>query len=240
MTTSSAPPGLAAGDIPTEAPGFGELAGLFEELTGEDLAGGELPDSTSTADSPGAQGVLAPISPERMLAEIRAVPPAPATVRIDTFIQECVTIEPIALTEEFARLPADFARWNEVYAVAHERYLKAKLHAARTRATAALNIRRNPALYAQAYKVPKLTEGIIESILALDADVQVAEDVVVHAETERNRVRGVLIALGRKNDALVTIGAHQRAEMSNANGMRGGPGWVGQSVEGLPRRGTDR
>ncbi len=147
------------------------------------------------------------------IAPMMAPIPSAPNIELEPYLTECVALEPIALSEEFARLPADYARWNELLAEAYHAYLVAALNTRRVRARATLAIRREPAVYAALYRC-KITEGTIADIVALDRDVREAEDAEAAADRDRSRVRGVLSAMSRKSEALVTIGAHQRAELT--------------------------
>lgn len=179
--------------------------------------GGELPPSGLEESAE-----LAQITADSPLGS--SIVHSPDTVPIDPALREAVHIEPMVLTEEFARLPGDMARWNELYAEAHERYLMAKLNAERTRSRRALYIRRNSSIFASTYGV-KMTESAIMDILNTDKEVMAAEDVTVYADRERTRLRGIMSALVRKSEALVSIGAQLRAEMTfhphlnNTNGQ---------------------
>lgn len=181
----------------SDAPPDADLADLYE------------PDAGTLAPTHLAFDALA--EPEALAP---AMPPLPDTpdLALEQYLADCVALEPIALSEEFARLPSDYARWNELLAEAHHRYLAAALNTRRVRARATLTIRRDPAVYAALYKC-RITEGAIADIVALDRDVRAAEDAEAAADRDRARVRGVLSAMARKSEALVTIGAHQRAEL---------------------------
>ncbi len=181
-----------------------------------------------SADPGGGGATLTPALYDPLADDLAAIAPdmtplpaAPA-FELDPYLTECVALEPIALSEEFARLPSDYARWNELLAEAHHRYLAAALHTRRTRARITLAIRRDPAVYAALYKC-KITEGAIGDIVALDREVRAAEDAEAAADRDRSRVRGVLSAMARKSEALVTIGAHQRAELTLTPHIRSQP-----------------
>lgn len=148
--------------------------------------------------------------------------PSAGQVPLDPYLLDCVCIEPEALTEEFSRLPTDFARWNEVHTAATELALKARLHVTRTRAERRKFYRRNLTLHAQAAHA-KPTESFLEDLVCLDPEVRLSEDALVLAERERTRVRGILSALSRKAEAIQSIGATRRAELSINPDMREKP-----------------
>ena len=63
-------------------------------------------------------------------------PPGQSEIVVDAYLYDCVNVEPEALQEEFVRIPADLAYWNERYAQAHREHLLAKLDAERAEALA--------------------------------------------------------------------------------------------------------
>ena len=163
----------------------------------------------------------------RAQADLRNVPDAGA-IPLDGYLDECVRLEPMALTEELARGPGDFARWNELYATATEAYLQAKADVGRVRARRGLQLRRNRGLVAQMNPGVNITEATLADLVTLDPEVIAAEDRMIGADRDRTRIRGILSALNRKAEALVSIGAHMRSEMQwtsshvNAPSRRGG------------------
>ena len=162
---------------------------------------------------PSNMGVVSP--------RMARLPPTPE-MELEPYLDECLSLEPEAISEEFARLPADFARWNELYAQAHYAHSAADLAVRRARARVALRVRRDAPLYASTYKC-KVTEGSLADIVACDPEVCAAEDARARADRDRNRIRGILVALKAKDSALVTIGAHQRAELTLTPHIRSTP-----------------
>ena len=191
-----------------ENAGERELAGLY----GQHAMDSDDPSGLAVVDG----GLF---DPAGELGGLRRLPAAP-DVHLDPYLLECVHLDPYFLDEEFARVSGDFARWNELYVEAHERYLKARLHSVRTRASRAMHIRRNIKLYAAVNGNIKITESSLADMITLDPEVVTAEDVLVMADRERTRIRGILSALSRKSEAMVTIGANQRAEKNAPSHMR--------------------
>jgi len=188
------------------------LDGLFSPFDTEPAT-----DTLDPADTPPGEDV-----PLYSITDATRLIPSAGSVPLDPYLLDCVSLEPEALSEEFSRLPTDFARWNEVHTAATELALKARLHVSRTRAERRRDYRRNLSLHAQAAHA-KPTEGFLEDLVSLDAQVRDAEDACVLAERERTRVRGILSALSRKAEALQSIGATRRAELGLHPDMRSQP-----------------
>lgn len=202
MVTDSTSSALDAYFNPTPDDGAADPAHLLPDLEADDGFGDPLGDPTA----PPTMGV-------GVITSLRDVPDA-GLVALEPYLHECTRIEPMALSEELARGPADFARWNEHYAAATEEFLAAKLAVARVRARRALFLRKNRKWIIADNPGVSVTEGLIADLVTVDPEVIAAEDRLVTAERDRGRVRGILTALGRKAEALVSIGAHLRAEMA--------------------------
>ena len=109
----------------------------------------------------------------------------------------------MALEEEFVRLPADIARFNEDYAQAVNELLRAKRHEERTYARVYLEERE---------KLGKRTEATVKANVELHEDIEQAVMRRIMAEVEKTRLRGVVEALSAKRDSLISIGAALRDE----------------------------
>lgn len=131
-----------------------------------------------------------------------------ATKGLDEYLTDCVKIEPLALEEEYIRLPADLAFWNDRYAKAVETYLQAK-HDSDTMYAKLLIIHR-ATLQNQGVKV---TESIVEATILQDQKWLDVEQKRIGAEAAKARLSGVLDAVKTKRDMLISLGAHIRAEM---------------------------
>lgn len=138
-------------------------------------------------------------------------------IDVDDFLRDCVAVEPTALEEEFVRLPADLAYWNERYARAYKNYAVAKI--ARERTGARLNIQLREEINAQQTDPKAKAKGPTVDAVAAQvdnhADMIAARDAEIDAEVEKVRLYGVLDAVRSKKDMLVQIGAHIRVEMQN-------------------------
>lgn len=209
------------------SPDLSAVCGSFEP---DDAAPGEPTGLSRDSDPTALPDPIRAVAPRT----VRVIPD-PGDVPIEGYLRDCVNIEPFLWVEEFARLPADFARWNELYAEATDHYLQAKLNADRVTARRSLYIRRNRALFAQTYAIT-LTEATIANIVAIDPEVMAAEDAAAYADRERTRIRGVLSAIGKKADALVSIGAQLRAEMTTPEHLRAPEGQaMSQATRPKPR-----
>ena len=195
--------------------------------------------SLARCRNPPPRRAAQPATPAPAAPDVPALATTPLAP-LDPYLRECVTLEPMALSEEFARLPTDFARWNELYAAATERELQARLHEKRVRAHVTIDVRRRAAFYCQLHRVKTLTADLVDAIVEVDSRVVDAADLYTVAEGARTRLRGILSALGRKSDALVTIGANMRAErnlpphLNTHAAPRSGPGATppGQGTSG--------
>jgi len=158
-------------------------------------------------------------------------------IEVEPYLLDCVTIEPLMIQEEFVRVPRDLAYWNQRYSDAYERLLTAKHEWERTKATAELRIRavNEDAMAVEAETTPDdakpkpakgrargggLTEAAVAARLLLDDAVYAARVAYIAAEAEKNHLAGVLDAVRSKRDAVVSIGAHIRAEMQGDPAIR--------------------
>jgi hypothetical protein len=124
------------------------------------------------------------------------------------YAEQCIKIEPLALEEEFVRLPGDLAYWNAQYAAAYEAYLLAEVRRDRAKFQAAAAARA-----ALKQRDPKATEAAIEADWRRDPTFQQADLDMAYADGEKERLRGVCESLRAKREMLVSLGAHIRAEM---------------------------
>jgi hypothetical protein len=132
------------------------------------------------------------------------------------YLADCVKIESFALEEEFIRLPADLAYWNDQYSQAYKRYLQAKTSLESLVANLSMLCRDQ--LTAQAKG--RVTVAEVEQLLLTTDQYQQAKQIEIDAECEKVRLYGVLDALRTKKDMLVSLGAHIRAEMGNDPSIR--------------------
>lgn len=122
-------------------------------------------------------------------------------------VRDAVQIEPLAMQEEFVRIPADLSHWNAKYTEALKAFLLAKARAEEIWARVWLTTRE--ALLADG----KATEKLIEAKAQGDEDYQKAHLALIEAEVEKARVMGVVDAIRAKKEMLISLGATIRAEM---------------------------
>ena len=133
-------------------------------------------------------------------------------VDIDQYLEECTKIEPMALQEEFVRVPADLAFWNGKYANVYQHWLEMKL--AREICFAKLWQHHQTQLLINTPK-GKATISEVEAAVFQDAEYIDAKVKEITAEGEKVRLYGIMDSLRSKRDMLISLGAHQRAEMGN-------------------------
>lgn len=129
-------------------------------------------------------------------------------------VMEAVSIDPLNLEAEFADIPARLAEYNEKYAVAFRRHLAAKHLVERTHSTVYLRKREEAS-------GERVTEALLTARVEVDEEYIDAQQTAAIAESNKVRLWGVLDALRAKRDALISIGAHARAEMAGSPSIRG-------------------
>lgn len=130
----------------------------------------------------------------------------------ELYLKASVGVDDFDLQGEFVRLSADLAFWSARYATAFKAWNMAKLELERLSAQLSLEIR--DALQGQATK-GRVTLGEIEQVLHASDPYVRARLAEVEAEAEKVRLYGVVDAVRAKREMLVSLGAHQRAEMAN-------------------------
>lgn len=132
----------------------------------------------------------------------------------DVFDQEAIksatAIEPIALNEEFVRLPSDLAYWNSVYADALGDLLRAERTLEEGEARAREEHR------AAVPEDEKVTEKALDARVALDPRYMKLREAVDDAAVAKARASGVVDAIRAKREMVVSLGAQLRAEMQPA------------------------
>ena len=124
--------------------------------------------------------------------------------------RECSKIDDLAISEEFIRLPADFAYWSERYAEKKEAFMLEKHELQRLRAKLVVKHREELSL-----SNSRVTESMVTS--AVDQDPTWHDQYVsfVKAEVACEKAKLFLETLRTKKDMLVSLGAMQRAEMKS-------------------------
>jgi hypothetical protein len=120
------------------------------------------------------------------------------------YAKACVTLEPLALEEEFVRFAADLASWGEQAAQAKREVGLRKMSAEVV--AAQLDGEARTALAGD----KKPTEASIAAWVQQDPRRVAAEKEVIDAEYHSDRVRAVLDAVRAKRDMLVGLGAAER------------------------------
>ena len=134
---------------------------------------------------------------------------------------EITHVDPVLVKTEFAKLPGLVARWNAIYADAHEKMLEAKFTMERTEARLSIEWRD------QLSRVGKATEqGVKDRVLCDDRYAQ-ARLAFIEADADAKRARAVCIGLDSKREALMSIGATMRKEMDDPTirDQVAGQGW---------------
>jgi hypothetical protein len=129
-------------------------------------------------------------------------------VEVTQYLKECVTIEPMALEEEFIRVPADLAYWGARWADAQRDAALAKLRRNEVEAAIDAEYRTEAATSGE-----KVTEKIIASRVASDERMKAVEIELIEAEARASRARAFADAVRAKKDMVVSLGSQVRAEM---------------------------
>lgn len=135
----------------------------------------------------------------------------PEPADLHEYLRQSVRIDPIALEEEYVRLPADIAFWNERYAAVYRLYLERRLIARQVEA----ELSREHREYLTAANKGRVTVGEVEHEVVLDPSYQRAKASEAEAEAEVKRLYGILDALRTKRDMLISLGATIRQEKQN-------------------------
>ena len=130
----------------------------------------------------------------------------------EAYLSECTRIEPLALEEEYVRLPGDMAYWNGRYADVYRHWLEVKVQ--RDLVYHRLHKDYREALENKANGT-RITIKEVESMVAQDSDYLDVKAKELVAESEKIRLYGVMEALRAKKDMLISLGAHIRLEMGN-------------------------
>ncbi len=139
----------------------------------------------------------------------------PHDVELEEYLRECVKIEPLAIQEEFVRIPADLAYWNARYALALREHLTAKIDLDVTRAKLQPIVR-----LAIQEAGGKVTESQVDAAIESHDSYVDARRRVADAEVAKNELFGSLDAIRAKKDMLMSLGAHLRVEMEGDPVMR--------------------
>lgn len=133
----------------------------------------------------------------------------------DKYLQGCISIEPLALQEEYVRISSDLAFWNDRYANALAEERRAKLHLEELSAMLYIKYRED-----RTGRGEKPTEAMLKADVTTDTQMHSAEVTLLDAEVARERLRGRLEAIRTKREMLVSLGAHVREEMKGDPSIR--------------------
>ncbi len=153
---------------------------------------------------------------------------------VDAYLRECVRIEPLAIQEEYVRLPADLAYWNAKYAEAQREFLMSKVDLDVLERELYPVVRQELETSGQRVTEKMIEAGIGQSSLWTEAKQRVAR-----ADADKAKMYGVLDAVRTKRDMLVSLGAHLRAEMEHDPTLRAHSAAYSNKMgfEGQARRG---
>ena len=125
------------------------------------------------------------------------------------YLNICVGVDHSSLSDEYMRLPADYAFWNEKYAAVYAEYLQRKSMSEQTKSRRRMELRE--VLVASGEKV---SEARLDSEVSQDEEYIAARFAEIDIEAKMKYLHGILDVLRTKRDMLISLGAHQRAEMS--------------------------
>jgi hypothetical protein len=132
-------------------------------------------------------------------------------LEVDAYFVECVQCVPEMIQEEFARVTADIAYWNERYTRGTEQYLRAKALREKTEGRLSYDKDMIETLSAELGKKPTVDQ--IKGRILNHAEYEEAKSEEIAAEAERIRCRGAVEAVATKRDMLVSLGATMREEL---------------------------
>jgi len=121
-----------------------------------------------------------------------------------------VTIDEVALNEEYIRLPSDFAYFSELYANSKKAFAEAKLNRDITRSRLRMIARETIEVSGK-----RATESMVDATVELDPVWLEVKTKEIECEAEAAYLYGVLESLRTKRDMLISLGAHTRAEMKS-------------------------
>jgi hypothetical protein len=124
--------------------------------------------------------------------------------------RSCVTIDEMALQEEYIRLPSDFAYFSELNAEAKRMFALSKVDRDITRSRLRMVARET--LEASGKRA---TESMVDAAVELDPVWLEVKTKEIELEANAVRIHGVLESLRTKRDMLISLGAHTRAEMKS-------------------------
>ena len=129
-------------------------------------------------------------------------------VEVDGYLHDSVMLMPETIHEEYARVAADLAYCNKVYASAYGRYQKAKMVHERT--VARLRLSKREEMYAGGLKA---TESMVEAAVMESQEYEDTRLAMIEAEVDKVEKQGWAEAVRAKMSMTQSLGAYLREEM---------------------------
>lgn len=123
------------------------------------------------------------------------------------YLRQCVHIDPLAVQDEYVRIPSDLAYWNGVYADAQRELQIAKVELDILERELYAVIRGELAITASRVTEKMIESGMAQSGVWLDAKRRVA-----NADAAKAKAYGTVDAVRTKKEMLISLGAHIRIE----------------------------
>lgn len=127
-------------------------------------------------------------------------------------IEDVVAVDQLLLKDEFSKLPSDLAHYNEQFAEALRTFLRCERRRKETFAR----------LYIETREAAeeKMSEAMLKATVESDEEYEQACQNEIAAEVSKARLWGMCEAIRAKKDALISIGAHVRAELGGDPSLR--------------------
>lgn len=139
----------------------------------------------------------------------RGMPRTPTqVVETDKEIRRAVRIEPTAIQEEYASLPADLNRWGHLLAAAHSDKERADLDLDTWDANERLRIKAE----AEA-KNMKITVDTTDALVYANQVYRRLREAVILAEKDKQEIFATVEAIRAKKEMLISLGATMRQEI---------------------------
>lgn len=132
---------------------------------------------------------------------------------LEAYRQASIRIEPLAIQEEYVRVPSDLAFWSEQHSVLYREWQLAKFEREQEWGRAIERARADLSSNRKGAPGRGPTVASIEAYAIQDPQYVKARNDEIHLESERQRLLGMVDAVRTKRDMLVSLGAHIRAEL---------------------------
>lgn len=130
---------------------------------------------------------------------------------LEEYQKESVRIEAFAIEEEFIRMPADLAYWNEQYATAYGAWRTKQLAVEIESANLAIIVRTE----LESRGKGRVTLAEVDQVISTTEAWRDLKQAEINAEAEKIRLYGIVDAIRAKKEMLISLGAHMRFEMGN-------------------------